>query len=122
MLRHYQKKAVAVTTASSVRESPQSTGVLSVVNAIVSPTASAAAGRTEALNLANQTLLRFINLVQEWNINLSELGESALTLDAFFKQNSLQSGKLVAKGVTVDTVVDGDKGKDMVVDTCKRAQ
>jgi hypothetical protein len=64
MLRHYQEKAVAVTTASSVRESPQSTGVLSIVNAIVSPTASAA-GRMEALDLANQSLLRLINLVQE---------------------------------------------------------
>ena len=109
------EKAVAVTTASSVRESPQSTGVLSVVNAIVSPTASAA-GRTEALKLANQSLLRLINLVQERNINLSELGESALTLDAFFKQNSLQSGNLVAKGVTKDTFVDGYEGKDMVLD------
>ena len=60
--------------------SPQQPAALAVA---VSPTASAAAGRTEALKLANQSLLRLIKLVQEWNINLSELGESALTLDAF---------------------------------------
>ena len=44
------------------------------------------------------------------------LGESALTLDAFFKQKSLQSGKLVAEDATKDIFVDGDKGKGMVVD------
>jgi hypothetical protein len=60
--------------------------------------------------------LRLISLIQVWNINLSELGESALTLDAFFKQKSLQSGKLVAEGVTIDTFMDGDKGKGMEVD------
>ena len=70
----------------------------------------------EALDLANQSLLRLISLIQEWNINLSELGESALTLDAFFKQKSLQSGKLVAEGVTIDTFMDGDKGKGMELD------
>ena len=100
------EEAVAVIT---VRDSPQSSGVPSVVNAIVSPTASGA-GRTEALDLANQSLLRLISLIQEWNINLSELGESALTLDAFFKQKSLQSG------VTIDKFMDGDKGKGMEFD------
>ncbi len=54
--------------------------------------------------------MRLISLIQEWNINLSELGESALTLDAFFKQKSLQSG------VTIDKFMDGDKGKGMEVD------
>ena len=49
------EKAVAVTTALSVREFPQSTGgVPSVANAVVSPTASAAR-RVEALDLANQS-------------------------------------------------------------------
>ena len=48
------EKAVAVTTALSVREFPQSTGVPSVANTVVSPTASAAR-RVEALDLANQS-------------------------------------------------------------------
>jgi hypothetical protein len=52
------EEAAAVTTALSVRESPQSSGVPYVVNAIVSPTASGA-GRTEALDLANQSLLQY---------------------------------------------------------------
>ena len=61
ILQNLLEEAVAVIT---VRDSPQSSGVPSVVNAIVSPTASGA-GRTEALDLANQSLLRLINLVQE---------------------------------------------------------